>query len=133
MNDLKSRIQKASEFLDKSVQKMLNECLENRSGFSHEQEQGIKIGSQWQHSQMQWLAEALEIAVEALVYYANKPESFDVKNKMNYCDDDCPPECESHTYYTQTKARPIAHSLTIAQQALAKVEARLKQTHGAEG
>lgn len=67
------------------------------------------------------LAEDLIKCIEALEYYAKDLEYTDVTYTNNYCHDDCPKDCEKHTYETKGRSRPACHSKSKALEVLTQV------------
>lgn len=66
MTDLKSRIQKASEFNEEACRAHIKEMSTNVTLSTLSKPNWAVDGVYWENKRLQWLAEALEIAVEAL-------------------------------------------------------------------
>lgn len=72
------------------------------------------------------LLDAVEILVEGLEYYTERPPKREVTYTHNYCSDDCPRDCSEHIYETKGMAGPACHSMGIARQALQQADERVR-------
>ena len=66
MTDLKSRIQKASEFNEEACRAHIKEMSTNVTLSTLSKPNWAVDGVYWENKRLQWLAEALEIAVDRL-------------------------------------------------------------------
>lgn len=78
MTDLSSKLKRLAEFDEPALHRMLTRALEVRSGFTFEQEDGMKMGAQWQHARLTPLLTALLECAEALEWSQDRDLDWDM-------------------------------------------------------
>lgn len=97
---------------------------EFRESFDHDElpEFEAKCGSD-----LPKLLDAVEVLIEGLEYYTERPPRKEVTYTHNYCSDNCPRDCIEHTYETKGMAGPSCHSMEIARQALQQADEKVRK------